>query len=1544
MFYLDDQEPEEPQDEDTGDEQNTSNEENESSGSLAEQNNSSSIKKATNNRISNAKKSGRVLDKMKKTKSMSFIKVIAPILPYVVGFVLAFIVVVGLIMFLIIMPGTLMGKLNELFDSVVGFLISIWQDDAEIAVTDQAVIDVADYLESMGYDLREYGFVTSAVTDPVSSQISSSLTEDEINNALIDSNGIGRNSDGITNINSEVIRTYLLSDNYVYCCRNFNKSLKTAFESFGTFIDGLFGNSIAWGKGLITIYREDTTLLEKESIGEESENYIDDESEGNVGIAGKSYNNHWWNKENISIDKDTKTLNVKTKTGILGLGKTKILSYKLEGWTARYGMPLEFLLAVHITSMSPDLAVDLATSFDTQVVILLHPATATVEAAFYNDDGTMITMEDINNVSTNLNTDSNGTARMKAWYIMKSLNLKNPDCQEEPKCYDRVVEQGEANAQNTSACASCFAYVSSLRNCLSAINDNSFSTYIPYISKVTDHWFRDVYFVAPSETEVITNDEDYEAETGERWTKYETTTDADGNVSYVLYRLNDDGTIGEKYDGTSDDAEREGVKVTKKAITTTISDIAEEGTIQYYSWFGEGYWSAYKIEDTESTNGWTLYSPTDDTDDESTSDAISSSDAVEVPEALQNKIYYRLTMSNNIVQIQDGQRGLTNEKIKKIFSTNKYYMYDGTLERAKAIEKDKEKTDRSKDNTPEDERDPDLISSFSVTRDSLTAFNILENMNTFDADSIYRDFKELIVELNYFDKEDLTQTASVVWEWPLAETGSGGWPLRRYEKIEDEYGTLINSAVDLENLKAVDKASQDLTGSGEADIEDEEEEETTAVSVTENTTNLSEVTDSMGSNSLITNKNTTNISDMLGSSSSDLKGSTFLQTAQNCWEYIVNSGNYTYGGASVPVSNGTTVDCSSFVSWVLYEYRYEDFGGGQHSASQFYNTDWETAYGWQEIDVEEGEDCSSLLQAGDILVRYGEVNGKTVHHVQIIKEVEPNGNIVTYDCGASSHWASDNIDGYNSSNYAKAKNNKGAPGKIIRIENQTEYTDEFKGYGAYEDVVSPITGEIIEAGTTTITNIETNVEEEVGYIKIKALDESDYQTYFNSTDEGLEGYKYFYEDYEKAKVAGDILYIEGFDLRIVDDKLNLIQDDAIIDETDEFTNLYTKDTYEDVYSDDARETLEKKEEKRDKADAVVQTSDGKIFVKEGTVLGKTYTDGTESGEVSSDAKERPGIANMTDEQKTMTDSNGNVINKANGNYIRLILRTADDGSDATSNKDSIIENIEDYLETDNSEREETDWEFYYWLPYESAGLDSENGGPADCETVSGDNEIAVGIVQWTSLYVEDDESRSFNNIAPLCKWLYEQNPSLCSPLSVFSSYSEQQMTESFDDLKSAWATVVSQDRDAFLQLQFEYFYENDFKSFIKDDGIDWILDKSLVVQGTYASLKNWTPNAGWKDVIDSSMSDEEICKVLLTKACGINSTVGTLETRWESQYALARDILNGSFTDVENWVRTKQPSDTYGEGNNSGLLAMYVFDEINCVEPKFIAMIMKMRG
>ena len=162
------------------------------------------------------------------------------------------------------------------------------------------------------------------------------------------------------------------------------------------------------------------------------------------------------------------------------------------------------------------------------------------------------------------------------------------------------------------------------------------------------------------------------------------------------------------------------------------------------------------------------------------------------------------------------------------------------------------------------------------------------------------------------------------------------------------------------------------------------------------------------------------------SSSGDFAGGDFLETAKKCWVEVCTSGKYTsYGASSTGIpAKGPSIDCSGFVSWVLYEYGYKDFKGWQKSSSVFYTTNWNKKYGWEEIPVGSGQKPKVKLQPGDIFVRYGE----GTHHVLIVESMR-NGKLYAYDCGNLRNWKGRNGAAIDRSYFLDYHGS----GKIIRV-------------------------------------------------------------------------------------------------------------------------------------------------------------------------------------------------------------------------------------------------------------------------------------------------------------------------------------------------------------------------------------------------------------------------------------------------------------------------------------------------------------------------------
>ena len=154
----------------------------------------------------------------------------------------------------------------------------------------------------------------------------------------------------------------------------------------------------------------------------------------------------------------------------------------------------------------------------------------------------------------------------------------------------------------------------------------------------------------------------------------------------------------------------------------------------------------------------------------------------------------------------------------------------------------------------------------------------------------------------------------------------------------------------------------------------------------------------------------------------------FLKTAENVWKEIVLGDRYfTYGNANQIPPTGSKIDCSAYVSWVIYEYGYKDFAGWQHVTKTLYETDFHEKYGWEELYFPAGADIFDDVKPGDIVVRDP---GNNYGHTNII--VERQGNYyLSYDCGNSDnmkHGANPN--GVYAYNFLKHDSRRA---KIIRV-------------------------------------------------------------------------------------------------------------------------------------------------------------------------------------------------------------------------------------------------------------------------------------------------------------------------------------------------------------------------------------------------------------------------------------------------------------------------------------------------------------------------------
>ena len=302
--------------------ENTSSQNNESSSSnnFAQKTAQKSMEKAKKQVTKKASKTAA-----KAAKAGSKMASLGPILIYVIIAIIIIIVFVGVVMFLVTMPGMVMEKIKALFKEIGNRWLSWWGQDTAKQIEDKEIYGVLDYLEQMGYDLKGYGFLTDYV----------GKSDD----------GVERDSDSdtISNAESDFIFTYIVSENYLYTIKN-NNVTTSWWKAPWEHLSALWSDNLDNRKGMLAIYHEDNG-----KIGSAKENAYDA-----------------WERGSITANAETKTLEI--KRGWF----TNTMTYNLDGWTGRYGKPIDFLLSLHIATMMPDLAYDIASNFPTEIYLILH--------------------------------------------------------------------------------------------------------------------------------------------------------------------------------------------------------------------------------------------------------------------------------------------------------------------------------------------------------------------------------------------------------------------------------------------------------------------------------------------------------------------------------------------------------------------------------------------------------------------------------------------------------------------------------------------------------------------------------------------------------------------------------------------------------------------------------------------------------------------------------------------------------------------------------------------------------------------------------------------------------------------------------------------------------------------------------------------------------------------------------------------------------------------------------------------------------------------
>ncbi len=318
-----------------------------------------------------AKTSGKGKDGAKKAKDtakrakkffdgLKGIQALAPLVSALstIGIALLIIfLIIGFIGFFTTLPGLAMEKFIEtckaFFDWVIGA--------EKIEISEDKLVDLGNYIQDLGYELVGNGFASE-------SQIKRDENTGEITAVKTDYEG----NPGDT---PNYLYAYVLQNERTYTLRGVKKN------GLGTLLSCIPGASYV--SNLIESSVRNSKYLKKP------------ESYGMLHFDPDDMNSDWWNSINDftpSIDRENMKLTIKT-----GFWTVSQMNWDLDGWTGRYGKPVELSLALHLSTMAPDFVYDFCMDSDLQTDIELGAKEVeyTADYKYISNDGLTLTRKEV---------------------------------------------------------------------------------------------------------------------------------------------------------------------------------------------------------------------------------------------------------------------------------------------------------------------------------------------------------------------------------------------------------------------------------------------------------------------------------------------------------------------------------------------------------------------------------------------------------------------------------------------------------------------------------------------------------------------------------------------------------------------------------------------------------------------------------------------------------------------------------------------------------------------------------------------------------------------------------------------------------------------------------------------------------------------------------------------------------------------------------------------------------------------------------------------
>lgn len=456
------------------------------------------VKKAGQEAANGIRKAGTTLINSGSTVIKRSILALLPYIAAILAVIVGIILLISILVFIFSGPDMLRGQIvqmaDELWTQIKTALVSITEGDDYAEVTQQHVLDVARYIDLMGFDLVGYGFVTD--------EEKADLQENE--------------EGEITSVSSDALVEYLAAENRTYMLSTVSiSSLLRWWDGVSIFPinsdatpEG--AQNSEFGTGMLNVSTRIDAVPEIIIDGQrvEWDELASENSNGAGGIPVELTITPDIDRENRKL---VLTINEKKQVaGQLKETKTECI-YNLDGWTGRYGKPIEFLLALHLGTMAPDFAESIATrqEFDTKVNIRLHKSVEVVRLKYRG-----MTLDETKQELDN---------RVRVlWNYMQQVNA----AQRRPiYVYQNAVDQAQNDVGVT------YAEIEDARD---YEEKNTKEKYTPYITSVDNHWYRDLKFkdldTASSEDAYV---ETLPTSVSSKYSKFDVTTYKSGEIYQV---------------------------------------------------------------------------------------------------------------------------------------------------------------------------------------------------------------------------------------------------------------------------------------------------------------------------------------------------------------------------------------------------------------------------------------------------------------------------------------------------------------------------------------------------------------------------------------------------------------------------------------------------------------------------------------------------------------------------------------------------------------------------------------------------------------------------------------------------------------------------------------------------------------------------------------------------------------------------------------------------------------------------------------------------